>query len=54
MSLKEELAEFRSGWFRRVPAERQAIIECHIAALRNRLAKACLKRAAAAHTLAHP
>ncbi len=54
MSLKEELAEFRSGWFRRVPAERQAVIERHITTLRDGLAKACLKRAAAAHTLAHP
>jgi peroxiredoxin len=43
MSLKEELAEFRSGWFRRVPAERQAIMERHISALREGLAKTSLK-----------
>src|SRR3984957_16374891 len=43
MSLKEELAEYRSGWFRRVPAERQAIMERHVAALRNGLAKTSLK-----------
>jgi hypothetical protein len=38
MSLKEELAEFRSGWFMRVPVERQAIMARHIAELRNGLA----------------
>jgi hypothetical protein len=43
MSLKEELAECRSGWFRRVPAERQAIMERHIAELRNGLARTSLK-----------
>jgi peroxiredoxin len=43
MSLKEELAEYRSGWFRRVPAERQAIMERHIAELRNGLARTSLK-----------
>jgi peroxiredoxin len=43
MSLKQELAEFRSGWFRRVPAERQAIIERHITTLRDGLAKTSLK-----------
>jgi peroxiredoxin len=43
MSLKEELAEFRSGWFRRVPAERQAIMERHISVLRDGLAKTALK-----------
>jgi peroxiredoxin len=42
MSLKEELAEYRSGWFRRVPAERQAIMERHIAELRHGLAKTSL------------
>jgi peroxiredoxin len=43
MSLKEELAEFRSGWFMRVPVERQAIMARHIAELRNGLAKTSLK-----------
>jgi hypothetical protein len=38
MSLKQELAEYRAGWFKRVPAERQAIMERHIAQLRNGLA----------------
>jgi peroxiredoxin len=43
MSLKEQLAEYRAGWFKRVPADRQAIMERHIAQLRNGLAKAALK-----------
>jgi peroxiredoxin len=43
MSLKEQLAEYRAGWFKRVPAERQAIMERHIAELRNGIAKAALK-----------
>ena len=43
MSLKEELAEYRAGWFKRVPAARQAIMERHIAELRNGLAKTALK-----------
>ena len=43
MSLKEELAEYRAGWFKRVPAERQAIMERHIAQLRDGLAKTALK-----------
>ena len=43
MSLKEQLAEYRAGWFKRVPAERQAIMERHIAELRNGLAKTALK-----------
>lgn len=43
MSLKEQLAEYRAGWFKRVPAERQAIMERHIAALRNGLGKTALK-----------
>ena len=43
MSLKQELAEYRAGWFRRVPAERQAIMERHIAQLRDGLAKTALK-----------
>jgi thiol-disulfide isomerase/thioredoxin len=43
MSLKADLAEFRSGWFRRVPVERQAIMARHIAEHRNGLAKMSLK-----------
>jgi peroxiredoxin len=43
MSLKQELAEYRAGWFKRVPAERQAIMERHIAELHNGLAKSALK-----------
>jgi peroxiredoxin len=43
MSLKEQLAEFRAGWFKRVPADRQAIMERHIAQLRDGLAKTTLK-----------
>ena len=43
MSLKQELAEHRAGWFKRVPAERQAIMERHIAGLRTGLAKTALK-----------
>jgi len=44
MSLKEQLAEYRAGWFKRVPAERQAIMERHITALRNgAIAKSALK-----------
>ena len=35
MSLKEQLAEYRAGWHQRVPAERQAIMQRHIDALRN-------------------
>jgi hypothetical protein len=35
MSLKEQFAEYRAGWFKRVPVERQAIMERHIAQLRN-------------------
>jgi peroxiredoxin len=35
MSLKEELAAYRAGWYQRVPAERQAIMERHIEGLRN-------------------
>jgi peroxiredoxin len=30
MSLKERLAEYRAGWYQRVPAERQAIMQRHI------------------------
>ena len=43
MSLKEQLAEYRAGWFKRVPAERQAVMERHIEQLRNGLAKTALK-----------
>ena len=35
MSLKEQLAEYRAGWYQRVPSERQAIMQSHIDALRN-------------------
>jgi peroxiredoxin len=35
MSLKEQLAEYRAGWYKRVPAERQKVIEQHIEQLRN-------------------
>jgi peroxiredoxin len=43
MSFKQQLAEYRAGWFERVPAERQAIMERHIAGLRDGLAKSALK-----------
>jgi peroxiredoxin len=43
MSLKEQLAEYRSGWFKRVPAERQAVMERHIDQLRTGIAKTALK-----------
>jgi peroxiredoxin len=43
MSLKEQLAEYRAGWFKRVPAERQAVMERHINELRSALAKTALK-----------
>jgi peroxiredoxin len=35
MSLKEQLAQYRAGWYQRVPAERQAIMQRHIDQLRN-------------------
>jgi peroxiredoxin len=35
MSLKEQLAEYRAQWYKRVPADRQAIMERHIDQLRN-------------------
>jgi peroxiredoxin len=35
MSLKEQLAEYRTGWYQRVPAERQAIMQRHIDELRS-------------------
>jgi peroxiredoxin len=43
MPLKDQLAEYRDGWFKRVPADRQAIMERHIAQLRDGLAKKALK-----------
>ncbi|MGA7433696.1 MAG: peroxiredoxin-like family protein [Xanthobacteraceae bacterium] len=43
MFLKEQLAEYRAGWFKRVPAERQAVMERHINELRDGLAKTALK-----------
>ena len=35
MSLKEQLAEYRAGWYQRVPVERQAIMQRHIDQLRS-------------------
>lgn len=35
MSLKEQLAEHRAGWYKRVPPERQAIMQRHIDQLRH-------------------
>jgi peroxiredoxin len=35
MSLKEQLAEYRAGWYKRVPPERQAIMQRHIEQLRT-------------------
>lgn len=35
MSLKEQLAEYREGWRKRVPADRQAIMDRHIEQLRT-------------------
>jgi peroxiredoxin len=43
MSLKEQLAEYRAGWYQRVPAERQAIMARHIEQLRGTIAKSALK-----------
>jgi peroxiredoxin len=34
MSLREQLAEYRAGWYKRVPPERQAIMQRHIDQLR--------------------
>src|SRR4029077_12483011 len=42
MPLKEQLAEYRAGWYKRVPSERQAIMQRHIDQLR---------RGAIAHTI---
>jgi peroxiredoxin len=35
MSLKEQLEEYRAGWYKRVPAERQAIMQRHVEQLRT-------------------
>ena len=35
MSLKEQLAEYRAGWYQRVPPERQATMQRHIDQLRT-------------------
>jgi peroxiredoxin len=35
VSLKDQLAEYRAGWYQRVPAERQAIMQRHIDELRS-------------------
>ena len=35
MALKEQLAEYRAGWYQRVPPERQAIMQRHIDQLRS-------------------
>ena len=43
MSLKEQLAEYRAGWYQRVPAERQAIMQRHIEQLSGTIAKTMLK-----------
>jgi peroxiredoxin len=43
MSLKQQLAEYRAAWFKRVPAERQAIMERHIEGLRGGIARTALK-----------
>jgi hypothetical protein len=43
MSLKERLAEYRAGWYKRVPAERQAIMERHIDQLRGSIGRTMLK-----------
>src|ERR1700751_809774 len=44
MPLKEQLAEYRAGWYQRVPAERQAIMQRHIDELHSgAIARAMLK-----------
>ncbi len=35
MPLKEQLTEYRAGWYKRVPVERQAIMQHHIDQLRS-------------------
>lgn len=52
MSLKEQLAEYRAGWYQRVPAERQAIMQHHIEQLRNgAIARTMLKAGDRAPTI---
>ena len=43
MSLKEQLAEYRAGWYKRVPAERQAIMQRHVDQLRGSIGRTMLK-----------
>ncbi len=44
MSLKEQLAAYRTSWYQRVPADRQAAMQRHIDQLRNgAIAKTILK-----------
>jgi len=44
MSLKGQLAEYRAGWYQRVPAGRQAIMQRHIDGLRaGTIARTMLK-----------
>jgi peroxiredoxin len=43
MSLKEQLAEYRAGWYKRIPAERQAIMQRHIDQLRGTIGRTMLK-----------
>jgi peroxiredoxin len=44
MSLKDQLAEYRAGWYHRVPVERQAIMQRHINQLRSgAIARSMLK-----------
>jgi peroxiredoxin len=53
MSLKEQLAEYRAGWYKRVPAERQAIMQRHIDQLRSgTIARTMLKVGDRAPTIA--
>jgi peroxiredoxin len=55
MSLKEQLAEYRAAWHKRVPAERQAIMARHIEQLRNGvIARTILKVGDRAPTFALP
>ena len=52
MSLKEQLAEYRAGWYKRVPAERQAIMQRHIDQLRSSIiARTMLKTGDRAPTI---
>jgi len=49
MSLKEQLAEFRTGWHKRVPAERKTAMQRHINQLRDSaLSRTMLKAGARA------